>query len=374
MTRLVAIRVDASNRLGTGHVARCLTLADTLTRRGATVEFVCRTMTGDLHDHIEGRGYRVRRLPAGTGAARSREERTPHAAWLETDWRTDAEQTVDALASAGERPAWLVVDHYGLDARWQRHLRPVVDRILAIDDLADRPHAADVLLDQNYAITGNRYAALVPESTRILVGPRFAVVDDAYRNVRAKLPPRTGRCTRWVLFFGGVDLQNETAKVLTAIMTSRWRAMIIDVVVGAGNPHRDAIAGLVRVLPHATLHVQVPNLAPLFAAADLAIGAGGTTTWERCCLGVPSVLVATADNQVPTLQSLSEHGYVAYLGTHERVTVDDYRRALAIAHDDGRLLDLARRCMALVDGRGAGRVADAMGFVEPMGSEAINHG
>ncbi len=374
MTRLVAIRVDASSRIGTGHVTRCLTLADTLVRRGATVEFVCRAMAGDLHDQIEGRGYRVRRLPAGTGAARSREERAPHAAWLETDWRTDAEQTVDALAPAERRPAWLVVDHYALDARWQRHLRPFVGRILAIDDLADRPHAADVLLDQNLAIAGERYAALVPRSTRVLSGPAFAVVDDAYREVRANLRPRTGECARWILFFGGVDLQNETTKVLTAIATSRWRAMTIDVVVGAGNPHREAVAEVLRSLPHATLHVQVPNLAPLFAAADLAIGAGGTSTWERCCLGVPSVLVATATNQVPTLEALSEHGYVAYLGTHDRVTVDDYRQAFAIASDAGRLRDLARRCMALVDGKGAGRVADAMGFVDPMGSEAEDHG
>jgi len=373
VTRRVAIRVDASSRIGTGHVTRCLTLADTLVRRGATVEFVCRTMAGDLHDQIEGRGYRVRRLPAGTGAARSREERTPHAAWLETDWRTDAAQTVDALAPADQLPAWLVVDHYALDARWQRHLRPFVGRILAIDDLADRPHAADVLLDQNYAIAGDRYAALVPQSTRVLSGPAFAVVDDAYREVRANLRPRAGECARWILFFGGVDLQNETTKVLTAIATSPWRAMTIDVVVGAGNPHREAIAEALRSLPHATLHVQVPNLAPLFAAADLAIGAGGTSTWERCCLGVPSVLVATATNQVPTLEALSEHGYVVYLGTHDRVTVDDYRQAFAIAADADRLRDLARRCMELVDGKGTGRVADAMGLVDPMGCEADDH-
>ena len=279
--RRVEIRVDASDRIGTGHVTRCLTLADTLTRRGATVEFVCRTMAGNLHDLIAGRGYRARRLPPGHGVTTGDEERTPHAAWLETDWRTDAEQTVDALAHAGDHPAWLVVDHYALDARWQRHVRPFIGRILAIDDLADRPHAADVLLDQNYAITGDRYAALVPQSTRLQLGPCFAVVDDAYRDIRAVLPPRTGTCARIILFFGGVDLQNETSKALSALATSGRRAMRFDVVAGAGNPHREAITETLRSLPHATLHVQAPNLAHLFAAADLAIGAGGTTTWER---------------------------------------------------------------------------------------------
>ena len=365
----VAIRVDASTRIGTGHVTRCLTLADTLTRRGATVEFVCRAIYGDLQDQIVGRRYRVHRLPADGGrASTTDEDRTPHADWLETDWRTDAEQTVEALSDATKRPTWLVVDHYALDARWQRHLRPFVGRILAIDDLADRPHVADVVLDQNYAVSDDRYAAIVPASSDVLQGPRFAVIDDVYRDVRAALPPRSGRCARWIVFFGGVDLLNETHKVLAAMAVSRWRAMPVDVVVGAGNPHRQAVAESVRSLPQATLHVQVPNLAPLFAAADLAIGAGGTTTWERCCLGVPSALVATATNQVPTLEALGARGFITYLGPHDHVTVDDYLQAFEMAEDRGRLRDLAQRCMALVDGNGAGRVADAMGIADPTGT------
>jgi len=368
---LVVMRVDASTRIGTGHVTRCLTLADELAERGATVEFVCRTMAGDLTEMIGDRGYQVRRLPQGSGAPASATDRTAHAAWLETDWRTDAEQTVATLASAAQRPAWLVVDHYALDVRWEVHLRPVVGRILAIDDLADRPHAADILLDQNYAGTDDRYTKLVPEPGRILQGPRFALVDGAYRDARANLAPRVGRCARWILFFGGVDLTNESVRALTAVARSRWRTMPLDVVVGAGNPHRDAVADAVLRLPRATLHVQVPNLAGLFAASDLAIGAGGTAIWERCCVGVPSVLVATAVNQVPTLEALAADGCVAYLGPGDRVTVDDYLLAFGIAGDRPRLAELSRRCMMLVDGRGADRVADAMGIVDPAGAETV---
>jgi spore coat polysaccharide biosynthesis predicted glycosyltransferase SpsG len=173
------------------------------------------------------------------------------------------------------------------------------------------------------------------------------------------------------VFFGGVDLSNETLKALTAVAASRWRTVSLDVVVGAGNPHREAIADAVRQLPRATLHVQVPNLARLFAEADLAIGAGGTSTWERFCVGLPSLLVAAAANQVPTLEALASDGYVVYLGASDRVTVDDYRVAFGIVDDRLRLTELSRRCMALVDGRGADRVGDAMGVVDSTGPEPV---
>ena len=368
----VAIRVDASTRIGTGHVSRCLTLADTLARRGAAVEFIGRVLDGALHDMVEERGYRVRRLPRDGRTPTTTDLAAPHAAWLETDWHTDAEQTIAALAEGTQRPSWLIVDHYALDARWQSRLRPHVGRILAIDDLADRPHVAEVLLDQNYAANQDRYTGLLPRSSRVLQGPRYAVVSDVYRDARAALSPREGRCARWNVFFGGVDLTNETCKALNAMTASRWREMPVDVVVGAGNPHRAAIDEALRSLPNATLHVQVPHLAALFAAADLAVGAGGTSTWERCCLGVPSVLVATATNQMPTLEALAAHDYIDYLGPHERVSVRDYRRAFEVADDAQRLHDLSRRCMDLVDGDGAGRVADAMGFGDPLGRPTVS--
>ena len=361
----VIFRADASLRIGTGHVVRCLTLAETLARRGATVEFVCRVMDGDLVDRIEERGFTVRRLPRLGSDASAGVDPSLHARWRATDWRTDAEQTMASVAASGARGTWIVTDHYGLDWRWQRHVRSQVARVFVIDDLANRRHDADLLLDQNYAAVTGRYAGLVPTRCRVLEGPRFALLEDDYRAARSRMRRRTGACNRLMVFFGGADITNETSRLLRAIAISSLRALVVDVVIGDQNPHRKEVAELVARLPSARLHVQLSNLAGLMASADLAIGAGGTATWERCCLGLPSVLVATAANQMPTLRALADDGIVMYLGRSADVTEADYVEAISRASDPTWLRRVAGRCQALVDGQGVERVARAMGLAPP---------
>ena len=359
----VLMRVDGSLSIGTGHVVRCLTLAETLAGCGASVEFVCRTLDGDLSDRVEARGFPVRRLPRCASDAAAGVDPSLSVRWLAADWRTDAEQTIAGGAASISGWEWIVVDHYGFDWRWERHVRARAERVFVVDDLADRRHDADLLLDQNYAAVTDRYAGLVPPRCRVLEGPSFALLDVNYRSARDRLRTRTGECERLIVFFGGVDLTNDTAKALRAIAASRLRTLRIDVVIGDGNPHRREVSELVTQLPFATLHVQLPDLARLIASADLAIGAGGTATWERCCLGLPSVLVASAANQEPTLRALAGDGIVSYLGPSDDVTVADVVEALERATDRRWLRDVAERCQALVDGRGADRVAAAMGFL-----------
>lgn len=344
---------------------RCLVLADALAARGAEVDFVMRASDTDLVAHVESRGYGVQVLPAVTGGceeAMNGGAGPPHAAWLGTTWRRDASQTERAIARSGWRPRWLVVDHYAIDALWERRLSAAAEHLLVIDDLADRDHASALLLDQNYSRQHDRYRRRVPAGCRCLLGPQYALLAEAYRMARQRdrSPPRARR--RVVVFFGGIDREDLTRRALLALAGSVWRDADVDVVVGAGYPHRSRLEPALRAHPRAALHVQLPSLSQLFARADLSIGAGGTATWERCCLGVPSVVVASALNQIPTLEALAADGYVRYLGIANRVTIEDLVHALDLAADSEWLRRTGRACAGLVDGDGAARVADAMGW------------
>jgi len=358
----VLVRVDASYDIGTGHVMRVLPLAEVLRERGSEVAFVCRKLPGNLCDLVEERGFEVHRLVRPAGSAPAGGNRTTHGAWLGVDWRADAEQTAGVLAARG-RADWLIVDHYALEAQWEKLLRPYSERIMAVDDLADRLHDCDLLLDQNlHTAVHRRYRDLVPQGCRLLLGSKYALLREEFSLARRGLRDRSGGVRRILVFFGGVDATNETAKALEAIRSLNRRDMSLDVVVGASNVNRDTLKNLCVSMPGARLHVQVENMAELMAGADLAVGAGGINTWERCCMGIPSIVIAVARNQETNAEALAARGAALYLGR----SVDVTSRVLAYAvetccHSPGLMRFLGRRGRVLVDGRGAERVA---GFLD----------
>ena len=333
----VVFRADASAAIGAGHVMRCLALADALKRRGVATQFICREQPGDLCESIEAKGHGLSRLPEGVA-----------------DVRADAEYSAAAFTTAD----WLVVDHYGLDVAWERAMRAQARRILAIDDLADRAHDCDLLLDQNLRPEGAaRHAGPLPVGCTPLYGPRHALLRPQFAARRA---PRDRRAVRRILVsFGGADAGGETLKALAAIARLAGTPPAVDVVIGQANPHRAAIEQACQALPAARLHGQVEDMAALMAAADLAIGAGGTTSWERCCLGLPCLTIAIADNQLAPAAALAEAGGQLYLGASAQVSEDRLASALASAIALPELrAHLSRRGMELVDGRGVDRVAN----------------
>ena len=256
------------------------------------------------------------------------------------------------------RADWLVVDHYGLERRWENEMREHAGRLMVIDDLADRAHDCDLLLDQNDLWNPTRYDALVPAHCQKLLGPAYALLRDEFRTARERWPREVGETTRIFVFFGGTDPTNETPKALRALR--RWgegKTLDIDVVIGGGNPHRAEVEGLVNATPNALLHVQAGNMAELMARADLSVGAGGSTTWERFCLGLPSLVVTTATNQEAIARALAKDDYHLLLGNHTNVDEDVIVRGLDQLTPAQRRL-FARRGGSLVDGRGACRVVE----------------
>ncbi len=333
----VVFRVDSSAAIGAGHVMRCLTLAEELRERCPKITFICRELLGSIIDLIEIRRFPVFRLVLKPG---------------NDQWRIDAQLTKDILLQHKLEPDWLVVDHYGLDKRWESVLRPMVKRIMCIDDLADRVHDCDLLLDQNYYKNMNfRYKGLVPGNSQQLLGPKYALLRQEFKAARQNLKKRDGTVKRILVFYGGSDPTNETAKALKAINILNRPDIAVDVVVGTGNPNREKIKEICSGMANTFFHCQVENMAELMARADLALGAGGTATWERCYLGLPALVTIVAENQRETVEVLAGDGVISDLGWHSDVSVGTLVESVkALLNNSEQMAGMARQGLALFEG------------------------
>ncbi len=354
--RLV-LRADASVTIGTGHVMRCLTLARALRDLGNDCAFVCRDLPGHLGARIGAEGFALTLLPAPAPGFQPAADDPAHAIWAGVQWALDAAQT---LAAAGQAD-WLVVDHYAFDARWQDAARPPLARLMVIDDLADRHHAADLLLDQNLGRRSADYDALMPAGAERLIGPRHALLRPEFAALRATtLATRVaaGHPLRRVLVsMGGVDQPNATGAALAALAALPGLEAVV--VMGAAAPALEAVRAQAAALPFPVdLHVDVPDMAALMAGADLAIGAAGGTAWERCALGLPTLLAVLADNQTAAAAALAASGAALDLGRADAPGfADALSRALAEVQRPGTLQALSEAAAAVTDGKGAARVA-----------------
>ena len=316
----IAFRTDASLQVGTGHVMRCLTLANALSERGAQCSFICRPHSGHLLDLIAQRGYQVLSLPTFQKDARFKNNGTAHSDWLGTNWASDAADTLQVLVNSmgSESLDWLVVDHYALDHRWEKAVRPRAKRIMVIDDLADRPHDCDLLLDQNLGRFEQDYGGLLNPSTTMLIGPQYALLRPEFAALRPQSLMRraqTPRIEHLLITMGGVDKNNITGGVVDALKACTLPPELrITIVMGLHAPWRTQVQAQVADLPWPTVVlVGVSNMAELMADSDLAIGGAGSTSWERCCLGLPSIQVALAENQIPIAMALHTAGAAVVL-------------------------------------------------------------
>ena len=271
----------------------------------------------EVAQYLQTHGYRYARLPWAAPGSNAQQD--------------DAKATLEAAGKLfPDGLDWLVVDHYGLDATWEHLLRPHVRKLMVIDDLANRPHDCDLLLDQNYYHDlDRRYHRLVPEQCVTLLGPAYVLLRPEFADARQRLRLRDGSVRRILVFFGGSDPANQTQVAVEALKLLDRPDIGVDVVVGAANPNRDAIQALYNQLPNVTFHCQVSNMAELILNADLGVGAGGTAMWERCCLGLPTITVIFAANQERTTEDVAALGAIEYLGWSSQLRPEDYARAIS---------------------------------------------
>ncbi|GKV64856.1 UDP-2,4-diacetamido-2,4,6-trideoxy-beta-L-altropyranose hydrolase [Sporosarcina sp. NCCP-2331] len=304
----IMIRTDASIEIGTGHVMRCLTLAKQLQRHGAEVTFICRNLVGNSIAYLKSQNVGVLSLP-------EMKDSTSDIEWISENWKQDAKDTASLLKQSGCKVDVLVVDHYSLDEKWEREFDQLVSSIFVIDDLANRPHKCNYLLDQNYYHNmQERYIGLVPDECVLLLGPDYVLLRDEFIEAAKRPRIRSGKVENLLIFFGGTDPTGETIKALEAVQESEQQFKNIDVVVGASNPHKEIVEELCKATPNAQYLCQVNNMAELMMKADLAIGAGGSTIWERCILLLPSIILVTAENQKEVTKAVAEQGSIFYLG------------------------------------------------------------
>jgi len=306
----IVFRVDASLKIGAGHVMRCLTLANALKQQGAEVEFICREHEGNLIERIEQQDFQVYKLPQNTEIITeidgSEREKLYGTQWLGSTQQQDAEHCKPILEKI--QPDWLIVDHYAIDQTWQALLKENYKKIMVIDDLANRQYHCDILLDQTYGRKEEDYLGLVPKNCQMLLGPRYAILRPEFAEWRDYSLKRRANpeLKKLLITMGGVDPDNMTGQVLEVLKSCDLpEGLEITVVMGETAPNIDVVEKKAKKIPYATqVKTNVNNMAELMANADLAIGAAGATTWERCCLGLPSILVVAAENQIKVFEEL----------------------------------------------------------------------
>lgn len=358
----IALRVDASLQIGTGHVMRCLTLADALKAQGADCHFISRAHPGHLLEVIDQRGYKVHRLAAPLIHTQTVQE-PAHAAWLGSTWQTDAADTATILA--GLQPDWLVVDHYALDQRWEETLAPHYRKLLVIDDLADRAHNCDLLLDQNLGRQPAHYDQWVPAHCRVLTGPYYALLRPEFTALRAySLQRRQAQpaLRQLLITMGGVDQPNATGQVLQALKTCALPADCrITVVMGLTAPWLQNVQELAAQMPWPTdVVVNVSDMAQRMADSDLAIGAAGSTSWERCCLGLPTLMVVLADNQQEAAAHLQKAGAATCLEFTRLLHQDLHNQLPSLINHPVLRNQMSNCASAITTGLGTERIVSYM--------------
>lgn len=384
--------------IGAGHFSRSFNLACVLQNRGSKVSFFCRELPDSLKEKAVRRGievvrYRIThknsvpflssRVPsAGNrtdpsfGGKRRGDPRLNRGgiaslsacpAGRPVVARNDKlnETTEDMLEAAKEtltarhtRSDWIIFDGYQFDLNWERELKPWARHIMVIDDFLDKSHECDLFLNQSLVRNASDwYAGLLPPSCKILLGPHYALLGPNYSELRKSLK-KAGPIKRLFVNFGASDPTNETLKVIQAIRDLEQKDLETDVVVGELNLHQKEIADNLETYTTAKLHIQPANLASLMAHADLAIGAGGVSLWERSCVGLPSIVITTAVNQREQVEAVAKEGKILYLGSSDEVDTKKIRKSLLKLLDDpDQVARLSNECTKLVDGKGAERVA-----------------
>lgn len=346
---------------------RCLTLAQALAAEGVECHFICREHSGHMIEAIRSRGFSAHVLPAKASITMEVQGvlQPAHAAWLGTSWQEDAQQSQEQIEHLA--PDWLVVDHYALDKRWEQAVVPSGCRLLAIDDLADREHSCDLLLDQNLGRQADDYAGLVRQHCTCLIGPEYALLRPEFARLReASLArrPEPQLIKHLLVTMGGIDRDNATGAVLSSLrdcpLPDDCR---ITVVMGFNAPWLEKVKDQAANMSRPTeVAVDVGNMAEQMCNADLAIGAAGSTSWERCCLGLPTLTLVLAANQWEVGRALHAVGASVLVGVSEDIELRLPGEYQAVSVPS-RLQDMSEAAAAVADGQGAERLCIEMGAI-----------
>ncbi len=354
----ILIRVDSSHQIGTGHFMRCLSLADEISRHNVSVTFISASMESHLVDMILERGFQFFMLSQSSGL-KNISTKLRHSDWLRGSQAEDARACMNVIGN--QVFDWLIVDHYALDISWERLMQNTAKAIMVIDDLADREHDCDVLLDQNFYLNmDNRYSNLVPEHCRVLLGPKYTLLRKEFGELREKVKVRESEVNNILISFGGVDVDNDTTLAINAVraLGPQFKATVV---IGKHHRFKEKITEMCNSFGY-DLHVQTNQMGALMLKSQLSISSGGATIWERSCLGLPSIVYPIAFNQEKQIDDLAISGYL-YKIEKEEIQIERLVMHLkALITNKLLRASLSSRGMRLVDGKGVSRVLNSLGY------------
>lgn len=342
-----AFRVDSSTRIGTGHLVRCLTLAKELRSRGEGSIFLCQHLDGNVISQVLDADFEVLRMDINS---------SDHNV-AELQDATEFLRLIRALSITS-----VIVDHYDLSLAWEEMVGQQVDQVMVIDDFVHRQHHCDLLLNQNL-VPPNDHSFSISQhgAKRTLIGPKYALLQQEYALLRSIRSLQDSAVERISVFMGGSDPDNITELVVHALLDMGLKDIAIDVVVGSTNPHRTKLQATFEDHPSINFHSKLSSLAPLLNSSNLAIGAGGTTNWERMCLGVPSVVVDIAENQREICVELARVGLIEYIGSAFSIEPVNIQNAVEkLCSDQSLRRQFSCKGQVTVDGFGANRVVETL--------------
>lgn len=355
----IVFRADSSIDIGSGHIMRCLTLATSLAEKGHQCCFICRDHQGNIIDVILQNGFPVHKL-SGTQELVPSNQKLFHSHWLGVSQQKDAEESILSLKSNDIKPDWLVVDHYALDEDWQVLLNQKYPeaKILVIDDLGDRNHQCDLLLDQNLDASSEKYfSRVIPTRTQVLSGVEYALLRPEFAIWREKSLERrvNPKFKEILLNLGGIDKDNISGQILNELNKADLpEGLHITVVMGKNAPHIESVQKIAKQ-SHLNIDVviNVSNMAELMTNADLAIGAAGSTSWERCCLGLPTLLLVLAENQKKVAKILDNNNMAKIVDVTNIAKVLEKMTACKLQY-------MSENSSSFIDGNGTLRVVDCI--------------
>ena len=338
--KIIFIRVDSSTKIGYGHLIRCLALADTL-KKSFKINFICTNLNGNLISQICKKKFEVFRF--NTKSQR-------------INVKKDAEKTISIIKKHRNKKSLLILDSYILSQEWENRVKPYVKRLIVIDDLMDRKHSCDLIIDQNLHTQMNSlYTKSVPKNCVKLLGPDYAILRNQFIAQRKYARIRSLPIKNILVSFGGTDNENHTLHALTSLKKLN-SDVNVNVVTGTANIGKKIIKNFCKKNFNYNYFEQVENMAKLMQIADLCIGSSGTTTWERCCVGLPAIAIVASNDQKDIASAVSKNKCIINLGKIKKSDNVNYVRLMKNLKNS-ELQNMSRNCMKLVDGKGAARIS-----------------
>ncbi len=353
----VLIRADSGKDIGFGHISRCLTLAKALKKNGVEVCFVSKKHQGNSIGAILKENIKVYALSV---FEKESIKKCDQPKWLGSSITNDASQTIEFVKKY--KPDLIIIDHYGIDIIWHSILKPFVKNIMVIDDLANRPHGCDILLDQNwYSNSDKRYEELAPKNCTFLLGPRFALIKPEFSNYYNICTNINTEVQRIFIFFGGSDNYNLSLMALKVLAKKIFENIQIDIVLGESNPNIKEINALASRRKKTKIYVQTSEIDKIMSKCDLAIASGGVNTWERLCLGLNSLVITVAENQIESMKNLEREGVIKLIGHATEINEEMFfEKIYEYIKIDNHNYKKKKNKVIDCDGKGANRVASML--------------